>query len=207
MEGQPHCLWYCLSCTPTLPVADPVSNEDTPNYTCLDRGCSCVMHTMLQEPDAYCLPCDNLSDMATLDPPPSYSKSHNTRDQLRILWHQCLGHLHNRHMKLLSKTTISVPDLATDDELHKCPVCRSVWLPSYTRPTRGQRTLVVLPYATKVSRSMLVSLCNPPKNPSRCKKNTRLNGETCYFTIANHKSRTIYRETCASKAPPIEFVN
>jgi hypothetical protein len=31
--------------------------------------------------------------------------------------------------------------------------------------------------------------------------------ETCYFLIVDHKSRTVYRETFASKAPPIEFIN
>jgi hypothetical protein len=72
----------------------------------------CVMHTMLQESDAYCLPCNTSSGMATSDPPPSYSISHLTCEQLRILWNQRLGHLHNRHMKLLGKTAIGVPDMA-----------------------------------------------------------------------------------------------
>jgi hypothetical protein len=38
-------------------------------------------------------------------------------------------------------------------------------------------------------------------------KYTGLHGETCYFLIVDHKSRTVYSETFASKAPPIEFIN
>jgi hypothetical protein len=203
MEGQPHCLRNCLSCTPTLPVVEPVPNKETPNYACLDRECPCVMHTMLQESDAYCLPCDTSSDMATPDPPPSYSINHLTRDQLHILWHQCLGHLHNRHMKLLSKTVIGVPDLATDDELHKCPVCMAAKLRKANKGTEDSRRATICIQGISIDAGFIVQSSKDSKW-TQCY--TGLNGETCYFTIVDHKSGTIYGEKCASKALPIEFV-
>jgi hypothetical protein len=45
------------------------------------------------------------------------------------------------------------------------------------------------------------------KDSKQMQHYTGLNGETCYFTIVDHKSRTIYGETSASKALPIKFVN
>jgi GAG-pre-integrase domain len=204
MEGQSHCLRNCLSCTPTLPVVEPVPNKDTLNYACMDRECPCVMHTMSQESDAYCLPCDTSSDMATPDPPPSYSISHLTRDQLRILWHQRLGHLHNRGTKLLSKTAIGVPDLATDDDLHKCPVCMAAKLRKANKGTKDSRRATMCNQGISIDAGFIVQ---SSKDSKRMQRYTGLNGETCYFTIVDHKSGTIYGETCASKAPPIEFVN
>jgi hypothetical protein len=45
------------------------------------------------------------------------------------------------------------------------------------------------------------------KDSKHVAKYTGLNGEPCYFLIVDHKSRTVYGETFASKAPPIEFIN
>jgi hypothetical protein len=58
----------------------------------------------------------------------NYVISHLTRDQLRIFWHQHPCHLHNRRMKLVSRVATGVPDLATNEELHKCPICMATKL-------------------------------------------------------------------------------
>jgi GAG-pre-integrase domain len=162
------------------------------------------MQSAAQEPDSYCLPCNTLIESSTPDPPPTYVISHLTRDQLRILWHQRLGHLHNRRMKLVSRVATGVPDLATDDELHKCPVCMATKLRKTNKGTKDSWRATVCNQGVSIDAGFIVQSSGDSKQTQH---DTGLNGETCYFTIVDHKSGTIYGETCASKAPPIEFVN
>jgi hypothetical protein len=195
-EGR-HCLCHCISCL--LPA-----NLGESTYVCLDPVCPCATQSVSQEPDSYCLPCNTSIDSSTPDPLPMYVISHLTRDQLRILWHQRLGHLHNWCMKLVSRAATGVPDLATDDKLHKCPVCIAAKLRKTNKGIEDSRHATVCNQGVSIDAGFIVKSSRDSK---RTQQYTGLNGETCYFTIVDHKSGAIYGETCASKALPIEFVN
>ena len=52
-----------------------------------------------------------------------YKLCHLNRDQLRILWHQRLGHLHSRHVTDLHKLAQGVPSVLIATELDFCSVC------------------------------------------------------------------------------------
>jgi hypothetical protein len=107
-------------------------------------------------------------------------------------------------MKLVSRTATGVPDLATDDELHKCAVCMATKLRKTKKGTEDSRHATVCNQGVSIDAGFIVQSSRDSK---RTQHYTGLNCETCYFTIVDHKSSTIYGETCASKAPPIEFVN
>jgi hypothetical protein len=97
-----------------------------------------------------------------------------------------------------------VSDLATDDELHKCPVCMAAKLRKANKGTEASRRATVCNQGVSIDAGFIVQSSRDSK---RTQRYTGLNGETCNFTIVDHKSGTIYGETFASKAPPIEFVN
>jgi hypothetical protein len=194
---KPGWVRYCISCMPP-------ANLGESTYVCLDPECPCATQSVSQELDSYCLPCDTLIDLPTPDPPPTYVIRHLIRNQLRILWHQCLGHLHNQRMKLVSRAATGVPDLATDDKLHKCPVCMAAKLRKTNKGTKDSRRATVCNQGVSIDAGFIVQCSRDSKQTQHY---TGLNGETCYFTIVDHKSTTIYGEKCASRAPPIEFVN
>ena len=52
-----------------------------------------------------------------------YKLCHLNRDQLHILWHQCLGHLHSCHVSNLHKFAQGVPSVPVATDLDSCPVC------------------------------------------------------------------------------------
>ena len=47
-----------------------------------------------------------------------------TRDQLKLLWHQRLGHLHARRVSNLHRCVRSFPQLPDRNELETCPICQ-----------------------------------------------------------------------------------
>jgi hypothetical protein len=53
----------------------------------------------------------------------TYLLRHLTRDQLRILWHQRLGHLHSRRVSDLHRFAQGVPSVPIATELDTCPIC------------------------------------------------------------------------------------
>jgi hypothetical protein len=64
----------------------------------------------------YCLPCDPIVP-PLVEPAPAHVMHHLTCDQLCILWHQRLGQLHNRRLKLAACAAIGLLDIGTEDEL------------------------------------------------------------------------------------------
>jgi GAG-pre-integrase domain len=139
-----------------------------------------------------------------LETSPAYTINHLTRDQLRILWHQQLGHLHNRRMKLVAKAAVGVPKIASDDDLNKCPICMAAKLCKANKGTEDSRHATICNQGISIDAGFIVQ---SSKDSERMRRYTGLNGETCYFTIVDHKSSTIYGETFTNKAPPIEFIN
>jgi GAG-pre-integrase domain len=109
--------------------------------------------------DTYCLPCrDTLDspDSLPLETSPAYTINHLTRDQLRILWHQRLGHLHNRRMKLVVKAAVGVPEIATDDELNKCPICMAAKLRKANKGTEDSRHATICNQGISIDAGFIV---------------------------------------------------
>ena len=52
-----------------------------------------------------------------------YQLCHLNQDQLRILWHQHLSHLHFHHVSDLHKYAQGVPSVPIASELDSCPMC------------------------------------------------------------------------------------
>jgi hypothetical protein len=57
-----------------------------------------------------------------LDDPTYLQINHLSHDQLRVLWHQRLGHMHSRRCSELYKHVHGVPKLDLTTELDRCPV-------------------------------------------------------------------------------------
>jgi hypothetical protein len=47
-----------------------------------------------------------------------------TQDQLRVLWHQRLGHMHSRQVATAYKYATGVPKVPIASDLEACPVCK-----------------------------------------------------------------------------------
>jgi hypothetical protein len=46
-----------------------------------------------------------------------------SRDQLRLLWHQCLGHIHSCRISKMQEAANGIPKVPIATELDTCPVC------------------------------------------------------------------------------------
>jgi GAG-pre-integrase domain len=129
---------------------------------------------------------------------------HLTCDQLRILWHQRLGHLHNQRLKLAACAATGLLDIGAEDKLHKCPICSAAKLHKPNKGTEDSPRATVCNQGISIDAGFIVQ---SSKDSKRVAKYTGLHGETCCFLIVDHKSGTVYGDTFASKAPPIEFIN
>lgn len=136
--------------------------------------------------------------------PVSYHLCHLGHDQLRILWHQHLGHLHYRRIRDLHRTADGVPQLATTHELAKCPVCLAAKL------KRAARGLAESPPTTTCNQGISIDtgfVVQQSSDSARYARSVGLNGETCYCLITDHHLGTLYGQCFASKRPPIAFLN
>jgi len=76
--------------------------------------------------------------LSGLDPEDSYMMAHVTRQQLRLLWHHRLGHMHSRRVSDLHRYADGVPpDIPLADELDTCPIYAQAKL---RKANRGQET-------------------------------------------------------------------
>jgi hypothetical protein len=176
----------CDTCTPTARSCAHRSTE--PTCTCTKPG-----RTNLSPAPVF--------DVAT---PPTYTLSHLSRDQQRILWHQRLGHLHSRRVSDVHKYARGVPSVPIAGELDKCPVCLHAKLRKAAKSKADSRR------ATQCNQGLSVDfgfLVQGSKDSDRQKRLTGINGETCYCLIVDHFSGTLYGETFRTKAPPTDFIN
>jgi hypothetical protein len=78
-------------------------------------------------------------------------------------------------MKLLSKMAISVPDLATDDELHKCLVCMDAKLWKANKGTEDSCRATICNQGISIDAGFIVL---SSKDSKQTQHYTGLNGET-----------------------------
>jgi GAG-pre-integrase domain len=130
---------------------------------------------------------------------------HLSRDQLRILWHQRLGHMHSRRVSDLHRYATGIPQLPIATELDKCPICLQAKLRMANRGTADSRHATQCNQGISIDFGFMVQQSSA--DPSRLDRLVGLNGETCYCLITDHYSGTLYGETFRSKAPPLDFLN
>jgi hypothetical protein len=134
-----------------------------------------------------------------------YILCHLTRDQLGILWHQCLGHIHSRCVSKMLKHADGIPPVPIATELDTCPVCVHVKLCKAARGLESTRT-----HATQPGQGIGVDfsfMVQKSKNLDHLEHLSDLNCEMCYCLIVDHYSGHLYGECFASKVPPVDFLN
>jgi hypothetical protein len=136
--------------------------------------------------------------------PPTYTLSHLSRDQQRILWHQRLGHLHSRRVSEAHKFARGIPPVPIAGDLDKCPVCL------HAKLRKAAASKVDSRRATQCNQGISVDfgfLVQGSKDSTRKRRLAGINGETCYCLIVDHYSGTLYGETFRTKAPPTDYIN
>jgi hypothetical protein len=125
---------YCLT-QPTLP-RNP-SRLRPPRPPLVATTVCLLRHLQSVHPpatDAPAAPCPTTQDATpALTPPAStfhdpdkdvtWPVNHLTREALRILWHQRLGHMHSRRVSDMHHYAIGIPKLPIATEIDNCPVC------------------------------------------------------------------------------------
>jgi hypothetical protein len=157
-------------------------------------------------------PTNESVDNADSDASPAYMEHgeeyllcHLTRDQLRILWHQRLGHIHSRRVSKMHKHADGIPPVPIATELDTCPVCAHAKLRKAARGLESTQTRATQPgQGIGVDFGFMVQ---KSKNLDRLEHLSGLNGEMCYCLIVDHYSGCLYGECFASKAPPLDFLN
>ena len=188
-------------------TTEPIPAADDPRSSAhASMACSLDCHCL---PSASCAPCadpSNAADSSLLDTDSRpYLIHHLTRDQLRILWHQRLGHMHSRRMSDLHRHIRGVPSLPIATELDTCSVCAQAKLKKAARRQEDSKA-----NATQCYQGISIDvgfLVQGSKNTSRMQRLAGLNGETCYVLIVDHFSGALHGQTFRSKAPPIDFCN
>ena len=144
-----------------------------------------------------------------------YVLHHLGRDQLRILWHQRLGHMHSRRVSNMHRYADGIPKVSIATELEKCPICIQAKLRKANRGQTDSRHAtqcnqglsIDFGFIVQKSKKGLTSSSMSSTDTTRFERLRGLNGETCYCLIVDHFSGTLYGETFCSKAPPLDFIN
>jgi len=139
----------------------------------------------------------------TLDPL-VYHLNHLTRDQLCLLWHQRLGHLHSRRVSNMHKFAIGIPSVPLNTDLDQCPICIKAKLHKAARGQSSSRRATQCFQGISIDFGFMVQHSS---NSERVQQLTGLHGETCYCLITDHYSGMLHGAVFHSKAPPIEFLN
>ena len=210
----------CGHCEPPAdPAADPTMPSDS--VGCSDNATSPLETGEGPSSSASDSPDSSAGEGVAFDAPMDSSKAptnfeellasentyvlrHLTRDQLRLLWHQRLGHIHSRRVSKMHQAARGVPNVPVATELEKCPICLQAKLRKAARGTDDSRT------ATRCNQGISVDfgfLVQQSQDTERHRRLQGLNGETCYCLLVDHYSGTLYGETFRSKAPPIDFLN
>jgi GAG-pre-integrase domain len=118
-----------------------------------------------------------------------YTVNHLSRDQLRLLWHQRLGHLHFRRIQDAHKTADGIPIIASASKLQQCPICARAKL------RRADRTQVDSRHATLCNQGISVDtgfIVQQSKSSDCYLRSVGLNGENQYCLITDHATGALY---------------
>lgn len=189
-----------------------------------DRSADIVIPQVLLHDLLFTLPLERNPDAAPQpialglhDPcsvPPSTNKSTIisalTQDQLRVLWHQRLGHMHSRRVATAYKYASGIPKVPIASELESCPVCIRSKLRKAARSKESSRHADRCNQGISIDFGFIVQDSKKSESSSSSSRRLRLqglHGETCYCLITDHYSGYLYGECFQSKSPPLEFLN
>jgi hypothetical protein len=133
-----------------------------------------------------------------------------TQDQLRVLWHQRLGHMHSRRVATAYKYAAGVPKVPIASDLEACPVCKQSKLHKAARGKASSRHATQCNQGVSIDFGFIVQdsqKSGASSSSSRCLRLQGINGETCFCLITDHYSGYLYGECFQSKAPPLDFLN
>jgi len=135
---------------------------------------------------------------------PVYHLNHLTCDQLRLLWHQHLGHLHSQWVLDMHKFAMDILSVLLNTDLDHCPICTRAKL---HKAAHGHSSLK---WATQCFQGVSIDfgfMVQHSSNSEWVCQLTGLHGETCYCLITDHYSGMLHGAVFCSKAPPIKFLN
>ena len=140
-----------------------------------------------------------------LDKDKDYRIHHMSRDQLLLLYHERLGHMHYNRVSATTKKSLGLPRLRVATVFDNCPVCQQAKARKANRGTESTRTRaeecaqgISIDFGFVVQRS---------SDSSRLSKYAGLYGQTCYCLITDHHTGMLWGDTFNSKTPPIDFLN
>ena len=128
--------------------------------------------------------------------------NHLNREALRILWHQRLGHMHDRRVAVMHKYAIGVPDLPMSSSADQCPTCMAAKMRKSARGSESSSRATQCYQGISIDFGFIIQAS---KNSSRRKEKVGFNGETCYVLIADHHSGTLHGKAMKTKAPPLQY--
>ena len=139
-----------------------------------------------------------------LEPGDRYMVNHLSRDQLRILWHQRLGHLHSRRVANMKDAADGIPKVPIATELDTCPICAHAKLRKANRGKTSTKRATTCRQGLSIDMGFMVQSSSADSNRKR--RLMGLNGETCYCLISCHYSGEVFGGTFRSKAPPLAYL-
>jgi len=125
-------------------------------------------------------------------------------DQLWLLWHQYLGHLHSQWVSDMYKFAIGIPSVPLDTDLDHCPICIRAKLHKAARGHSSSKWMTQCFQGISINFGFMVQHSSNSKWACQL---TGLHGETCYCLIMDNYSRMLHGTVFHSKAPPIKFLN
>lgn len=125
-------------------------------------------------------------------------------DDLRRLWHLRFGHTNFRRVSDMHHYADGVPKVPIGTFLDSCPICQQEKLTKAARTKTPTRSALVCNQGISIDFGFIVQASS---TSGRAQQFTGFHGETCYCLITDHKSRRLYGECFASKAPPIDYLN
>jgi hypothetical protein len=179
----------------------------------------CLCHVQALSCCSTCSPCSSsvvapqLPPHVDLDTPVSilgdpekdstWQDNHLTREALRIIWHQRLGHMHSRRVSDMHEYAIGVPNLPIATEIDDCPISLKAKLHKANKSTSSTRKATQCNQGISIDFGFVVQ---SSKDSERVRRLSGLHGETCYVLLRDHFSKTLYGAALRSKAPPIEWL-
>jgi hypothetical protein len=126
---------------PVLNPSEPAATPTAPPWSPPPCTC-CATCSPYYSPVVTPQPSPHVSldtPVSILDDSEKDVSKHLTREDLRIIWHQRLGHIHSRRVSDMHKYPTVVPNLPIATEIDDCPICLKAKLDKAKRSTSSKR--------------------------------------------------------------------
>jgi len=143
-------------------------------------------------------------DDVTTPEPEVHHIYHLHRDQLLLLYHQRLGHMHYLRLSQTQKKTTGMPKLRTATVFDNCPVCQQAKARKANKGSEPSSRAGQCGQGISIDFGFIVQ---SSKDSKRMERLCGMQGQTCYCLITDHHTGMLWGDTFNSKAPPIDFLN